>query len=142
VLPLSPGRLTAAAVFLALAAGCGTPPQPSGHTGAEEAARGYFDAVLHKDWQRAYAALHPDTRKRYSGEQFARLAQKYRQGLGFEPQEVKLRSCEEHGNEAVAHVLLVGQQAAKQRTFKEAVTLRQTPGGWAVVLPPGFGEAR
>ena len=44
-------------------AGCsGTPTAPG--TGADAAARGYFEALLRRDWAEAYAALHPDSRAR------------------------------------------------------------------------------
>jgi hypothetical protein len=125
---------------VAAALGCGGATTHN-RTGAEEAAHGYYEALLHQDWPRAYAVLHPDSRKRFTGEQFARLAQAQRKRLGFEPQEVKVRSCEEHGSSAVAHVVLLGPASAKRHTFQDAVALRQGPAGWAVVLPPRFGEA-
>jgi hypothetical protein len=127
---------------LLLVAGCRDEGEPRGGTGAEVAARSYYEAIIQKDWARAHAALHPDTRKRWGPEQFARLAQAYRKGLGFEPAGVKVRSCEEHGDEAVAHVVLTGRDAHRSRTFKDALALRRAESGWAVVLPPQFGEPR
>jgi hypothetical protein len=95
-----------------------------------------------QDWPAAYAALHADGRKRLSAEQFAGLARQYRRGVGFEPTAAHVRSCEERGDEAVAHVTLTGQAAGHRRFHKDAVTLRRGAGGWGVVLPPRFGQAR
>jgi hypothetical protein len=104
--------------------------------------RSYYAALLKEDWPRAYAALDADSRKRITSAEFSRLAQNHRKSLGFEPKDVHVRSCEEHGSEAIAHVLLVGQTANKQRWYKDAVTLRRGEAGWAVVLPPQFGKPR
>ena len=130
------------ALAAALAAGCaGAPERPPG-TGAKEAARGYYEALVRRDWAAAHAALHPDTRARCGREEFTRLARGYRRGLGFEPQGVRLRSCEERGGQAVAHVVLAGQAGGKQRSFRDALLLRKAGAGWGVILPPRFGVAR
>jgi hypothetical protein len=120
---------------------CGS-PGATNRTAAEEAVRAYYEALLRRDWPRAYAALHPDSRQHCSSAQFARQAQSYHKNLGFEPQEVKVRSCEEHGTVAVAHVVVLGPATAKHHSFQDAVTLRQGPEGWGVVLSPRFGEGR
>src|SRR5438270_12580529 len=131
-----------AALFISVAlAGCGKAPGNAG-TGAETAVRSYFGALVQKDWAAAYAALHADSRKRCDAEQFAKLAQNYRKGLGFEPEEFHVRSCEEQGSEAMAHVVLQGHSGAKQRTFKDAVAVRRSGTAWGVVLPAHFGEGR
>jgi hypothetical protein len=104
--------------------------------------RQFFAGVVDQDWSSAYGALHADGRKRLSVEQFTRLAREYRRGLGFEPTSAHVRSCEERGDEAVAHVTLTGQAAGHQRLHKDAVTLRRGAAGWGVVLPPRFGQAR
>jgi hypothetical protein len=96
--------------------------------------------VLHQDWQQAYASLDASSRRRWGAEPFARLARQYRRGLGFEPDAVRVRSCEEHGDEAVAHVLLTGRAASGARHYRDALTLKRDSDGWRVVLPPRFGE--
>ena len=106
------------------------------------AAHDFYEALVRQDWPRAYAALDPDTQKRHSPEQFARLAQQYRRGLGLEPQAVHVRSCEEHGAEAIAHVTLTGRAAGRQAHYRDAVSLRQTGAGWRVVLPATFGRGK
>jgi hypothetical protein len=131
-----------AGCLLAALIGCGPAPTNSAATGAEEVLRTYYSALLRQDWQRAYAALEADSRKRISSDAFTRLAQTHRKSLGFEPKDVHVRSCEEHGSEAIAHVLLVGQTANKQRSYKDAVTLRRGESGWAIVLPPHFGKPK
>jgi hypothetical protein len=126
----------------ALASGCGGDAEPAPGTGAREAARGYYEALVRRDWAAARAALHFDSRARCGPEEFARRAGAYRQRIGFEPQEVRLRSCEEQGGQAIAHVVLTGHAGGKQRSFRDAVTLRKVGSGWGVVLPPRFGQPR
>jgi hypothetical protein len=131
-----------ALLLTAAVVGCSSQPDTRQSTGAEAAVRLYYEALIHKDWSRAYAMLHPESQKRYGSEQFGRLAQNYRKGLGFEPREVRIRACEEHGSEAVAHVMVVGQAAGKQRTYNDAITLGRSGSEWGVILPPHFGDSR
>src|SRR5690349_4145543 len=87
--------------LLALALlGCGPAAPTAAHTGAEEAARDYFEAVRVRDWRRARELLHPDSRGRFSADAFARAAEQYRRRIGFDPEAVHVRSCEEQGEEA------------------------------------------
>src|SRR5262245_17627005 len=110
-------------VFAGTVAGCGTPPVPPPETGAREAVRSYYTAIVRQAWSQAYAVLHPDWQARYSPEQFATFARNYRRGLGFEPHEVHVRSCEEQGTRAIAHVVLAGRTVAHSRQYKDAVVL-------------------
>jgi hypothetical protein len=123
-------------------AGCRSAPAPSPGTGAREVARGYYEALIRQDWATAYAALHPETRSRYGLGQFTRLARNYRRNLGFEPEAVHVRSCEEHGAEAVAHVALTGRAAERHRRYQDGTALRRSAAGWGVVLPDHFGRTR
>jgi hypothetical protein len=130
-------RLGAAGCCLAFwLAGCRESP-PAG-TGAEATVRGYYEALLRSDWRGAHAALHPDSRAKLSATQFARQAESYRRQLGFEPEQVVVRSCEEHGAEALAHVVLKGGT----HSYKDAVAMRKDGDGWGVMLPARFGEKR
>ena len=122
-------------------AGCNSAPPPA-DTGAREVVEQYCAALLQRDWERAYAALHPDSRAGCSAEQFARFAARYRRDLGFEPEPVHVRFCQELGTRAVAHIVWKGQKAARERFYKDTVALRQTQPGWGVVLPRGFGQGR
>jgi hypothetical protein len=45
-----------------LIVGCSQPAETPVGTGAEEAAQGYGEALLMRNWRQAYAALHPDSR--------------------------------------------------------------------------------
>jgi hypothetical protein len=120
--------------------GCG-PAQPTApNTGAADAARGYYEAIRGRDWQRAYCLLHPDSRSRWDADGFARAADDYRRRLGFEPAAVHVRSCEEQGDEAKAHVVFSGSAGGKQQHFKDAAALRRSATGWGVVLPSQFGR--
>jgi hypothetical protein len=132
-------RSWAGLLLLVGLAGCNRTPAPPAGTGAKEAARGYYEALAGRDWQQAYAALHPDSRKHCTQDQFTRLAQAYRRNLGFEPEAVHVQSCDEQGTEAIAHVVLTGRDSSQTRRYKDGVTLRQTVEGWRVVLPPNFG---
>jgi len=116
------------------------PPTPPG-TGARETVQSYYEALLHQDWAQAYAALHPDIRSRWNAEEFTRRATAYRRGLDFEPEALRVRSCEEHEKEAIAHVVLTGQSSSKPRSYKDSLVLRWSGGQWGVVLPADFGRA-
>jgi hypothetical protein len=125
-----------------LVAGCGPASATLPDTGARAVAQGYVEALRYRDWPRAYAALHPDSRSRYSAEQFARLAAQYRSGLGLEPEEVHVRSCEEQETRAVAHVVFTGRGGSRHRPAKDTLLLRRQEAGWGVVLPRDFGQGR
>ncbi len=122
-------------------AGCGKTPVPTG-TGAEQVARHWYEALLRQDWAAAYRLLHPDSRARCTEEQFARLAQDYRRSLGLEPEAVRLRFCDEKGDEASAHVVLTGRAGNRQRFYRDAVVLRRGTEAWGIALPPRFGLTR
>jgi hypothetical protein len=127
-------------LLLAGLAGCswGTAPPPG--TGAKEAAQTYFEALVRREWPRAYAALHPESQKYCSLAQFTTFAESYRRTLGFEPEAAHVRSCEERGPEAIAHVVLTGRRASQARRYKDGVQLRESAGKWQVVLPRDFGR--
>jgi hypothetical protein len=128
-------------MLLGGAAGCSTAP-PRTDTGARQSVRTFYEALVRQDWPAAHAALDPGSRQRLNLEQFARLAQGYRRHLGFEPEAVQVRACEEHGSEAIAHLVLTGHAASSARSYKDAVTLRRDGDAWGVVLPVQFGQAR
>jgi hypothetical protein len=125
---------------LAAALGCGKGATPPSDTGSAGAARDYGEAVCQRDWPRAYTLLHPDSRRRFSADQFTRLAANYRQGIGFEPEKVHLRAHEERGDEAIIHLNFTGLAGGKRKFYKEALQLRRDGTQWLVVLPPRFGQ--
>jgi hypothetical protein len=128
-------------VLAAGVVGCGRAPTPPAGTGAREAAQTYAEAIVRRDWARAYSALGEETRGRYTLGQFTRAAEGYRRHLGMEPTSVRIEACEENGREAVAHFAFIGRDAHRPRRFKDALVLRQGGGGWGVVLPSDFGHA-
>ena len=93
-------------VWLACILGCGGRSAPPTESSARAAVHDFFEAVIGKDWQKAFAALHPE--KRMSFDSFVGLAKNYRGKLGFEPHMVGVRGCEEKGEEAIAHVVIRG----------------------------------
>jgi hypothetical protein len=113
-------------------AGCTGTASPA-DTGAEQVARAYYEAIIRKDWHKAFGFV--ETRAPGEGKRFAIQAERYHRQLGFEPDQVVIRSCREHGDEATAHVLLKGGG----RLFKDTIVLHKTNGTWHVVLPPRFG---
>jgi hypothetical protein len=127
---------------IAALAGCGPALPTTPHTGAEEAVRGYYEAIRLGDWGHAYDLLHPDTRRRWTAEGFARVGTEYRRRIGFEPEALHVRSCEEQGDEAKAHIVFEGHATGKQKQFKDAAELRRSASGWGVVLPQSFGRMR
>jgi hypothetical protein len=129
-------------LLLALAAtGCGRAPAPPADTGSREAVQGFYDSLIRQDWQRAYAALdRQDANRRLTEQEFARRAEAHRRGLGFAPEAARVQSCQENGPDAIAHVVLTGHVGAKQKRYKDAVTLRRGADGWRIVLPDTFGR--
>jgi hypothetical protein len=112
---------------------------PNG-TGAAEVAKAFCESIQQQDWNRAYAALDAPCRKGCTAEKFNRLAADYRKNMGLELREVFVRSCEEHGDQALAHVVFTGSKPDGQKFYKEVIALKHGETGWAVVLPPRFGR--
>ncbi len=137
-----PGRWLLGLLVGSLLTGCSRSPERPPGTGAKECAQGYYEALVQQDWPKAYAALDPQSQKRCTSQQFSRLAQSYRSGLGFEPDAVKIWAWDERGAEATAHVVLTGRAATKGHRYKDAVTLHRGGDGWRGVLPPSFGQAK
>jgi hypothetical protein len=129
-------------VFLAVfsAAGCGSTPSAPAGTGAKETAQRFFDAVVRKEWETAYATLHPDEQAKISREEFLQRATTFRRHLGFEPGGVQVWACDERADGATAHVTLSGVTPQSHKQFKDAVALRRTSDGWGVVPSPKFGR--
>jgi hypothetical protein len=117
------------------------PPAPVG-TGAEATARQFYEAIGREDWSAAYNALHPETQRCWSAEQFARLVRAYRAGLGFEPSAVRVWACEEDGDQAVAHVIISGPPRTHGRRYKNAAELRRQGESWCIVLSAQFGARK
>ena len=133
--------MTRRAVLLALlAAGCGRAPPPptAAATGAREAAREFFGAVVRRDWPGAYSWLDSESVRGVSAADFARRGEAYRKHLGFDPAGVHVRTCEEHGDGATARVELTGPGTGRHH-YKDAVVLRRQGGRWRVVLSQRFG---
>src|SRR5204862_2776424 len=93
--------------------------------GADDALRAFGRALIGKDWPSAYQALHPETRATVSEKQFAQFGVNYLSSIGFKADEFLIRSCEEHGPEAIAQVRLRGHTANKLRTYKDMFTLKK-----------------
>jgi hypothetical protein len=96
-------------LILGLAAGCGRSPASSADTGARETANRFCEAFCRQDWAEAYRTLHADSSHDLPEDQFAILAADYRRAIGFEPEKVRIRSCEEQGTRAIVHLVLTGK---------------------------------
>lgn len=122
-------------------AGCGTTPSPpKTGTGSREAARKFYQAIVEREWPKAYDTLHVDSKKRMTIGQFALLASAYRLNLGFDPTDVRVTTCDEKGDSAIAHVALVGHFGERAKRFSDGVPLRKIGEDWFVVLPTSFGR--
>jgi hypothetical protein len=128
-----------AVLLLLVLVGCSRKPAPSG-PGAREAAQRFYEALVRQDWPQAYGALSPDSQARWSPEAFAELARAYRRNLGFDPAEVRVRSCDEQGEKAIAHVVLIGRAGVRSQRYNDASMLQRTHAGWRVILPESFGR--
>jgi len=129
-------------VAMVLFVGCAKQQAADPGTGAREAAHDFLISVVNQDWTHAYAVLHADSRRLVSSDQFAKLAQSYRQHLGFEPGTVMVRHCEENQGVATAHLTISGAAANSHRQFKDALSLKRTAEGWKVEISPNFGKFR
>jgi hypothetical protein len=127
-------------LLLSALAGCRKAPTTPVATGAAEAAHAYYQALLRRDWQEAYAALDPECRARYSPAEFAARAQNYYRELDFEPEAVRVRFCNERESAAIAHVVLTGRAGGRQHRHNDAVALRRGPEGWGIFLADNFGK--
>jgi hypothetical protein len=124
--------------LLVVVAGCGSKPTLATDSGAKDVVQAYCDAIVRRDWVRAYGTLHPESRARWSESQFARAAEAYRAGLGFDSRSVRVRSCEEQGDRAVAHVTFT--RDGRRQQYRDGMTLAFVEGTWRVMLPPNFGK--
>src|SRR5262245_19319158 len=122
--------------------GCGERTGQPVDTGARDAARHFAEAIAGQDWSAAYESLHADGRARLRRNDFERLAGQYRRNLGFEPTSVQVRSCEEQGEEAKAHIVFSGQAKSGPRQLRDSLLLRRGPEGWGVVPPRHFGRTK
>ncbi len=127
-------------LLLALAAaGCAGKTAAPDPNGAAVTARAYLDSLAHRDWPAAYDVLDGPSQGAVTREQFARRAENYYRSLGFEPERANVQSCQERGDQALAHVNFVGQAGSSTRYFKDGFALRREPAGWRVVLRLNFG---
>jgi hypothetical protein len=124
---------------LVLAVGCGRTADTTAGTGAKEATLAFFQAVVRNDPAAAYATLSPESKLRCSPDAFVRLARDYVRYLEFTPEMVSVTAADEHGDDAVAHIVLAGKGHNRSR-FKDTVTLRRDATGWVVQLPANFGK--
>ena len=102
-----------------------------------EKARLDLGVLLFPDPRTAYTLLDAASRKRTSEDRFVELAKKYTRNLGFGVEMVHVHVSDEHGDDATAHLTLVGTG----KRFEDGITLRRADGKWSAVLPANFGHA-
>jgi hypothetical protein len=142
---MTPARQWGACVltaFLGVAGCAGSGGTHKVSTGADDTARAFFTALVNRDWPAAYQLLGADSQAKCSSDEFRHRAEAYCRGLGFDPTEAVIQSCDERGGEAVAHVNLRRMSGGSVQHAREAVALRRSAGGWAVTLPSTFGKPR
>jgi len=134
-------RRVALAIALAAACGCrGESHAESPQTGAKEAAIAYFTSLASGSVSDAYGWIDEESRSRVSAEAFARHAKAYRLRVPHSVDRVHVQACEENGDVATAHVILIGRAGGHTRRFQDAAALRFRDGKWGIVLPAGFGR--
>lgn len=132
----SPGLV----ILLLALAGCGQGPAPAPGTGAKEVVEQFCDALCRREWKQAHDCLHPADRKRYPLPQFSRVADSFRKKLGFDPERVVVRSCEEQETRAVAHVTFSGNSTLGRQQYRDGMTLVRAEGSWRILLLQHFGR--
>jgi hypothetical protein len=133
-------RLFLAISLCSLSSACrNDAPAPQG-TGAREVVVKYFEPLAQQDWDTAYSQLHADTQKRMNRAAFERGARVYCKRLGFAIGKVAIRSCDEQGEKAIAHVNLSDANGSPKHRYHEGTLLQQSDKGWRIVLPSNFGQ--
>jgi hypothetical protein len=121
--------------------GCRTSTTTARPIETRTTALAFFQAIANQEWDKAYEMLHADDRGQMTRAQFAERGKRYRHNLGFEPVGVRIQAFDEQGEHATVHLTLSGR-GESHHVYKDAITLRKTPSGWAVVLPARFGVAK
>lgn len=135
------GALLLVVVIAFAVSGCGSREEPSPlGTGARAAATDYFDALAQRNWAAAYAKLDAESKRQVAAAAFARRAEAYVKRLGFDFRKAHLRSCDEQGEKATAHLTLSDRQGTRKHSYRESIMLRRDVQGWGVTLPANFGR--
>ncbi|MCZ2341232.1 MAG: hypothetical protein LC104_05470 [Bacteroidales bacterium] len=100
--------------------------------------RAFYEAVIQKNPTAVYALLHPDVSQKLPRAEFGRRLEAYRRKLGFDPEKVAVRTCDEHGTEATVRVFLSGH-GQHRHGYEDNLFLRRQEQQWRVILPPRFG---
>lgn len=136
-------RRTRSVIWLTLVcgiSGCAADPSVPSSDSAAAIVQTYCYALTQHAWPRAHATLHPDCRATLTVEDFVRLAGQYQQSFGFSPEAFHVRSCQEQGDDAIAHIVWNGHEGGHQRSYKDGLVLRRTGEGWRIVLPRNYGQ--
>src|SRR4051794_40364399 len=133
-------RLTGTLMVVVLA-GCSSAPPPLEDSGSKKAVTDFFEAIVSQDWEKGLELVVPEKKSNLSLEQFKAQAIAYRKRLGFDPEQVFIRSSEEHGNEAIAHLSLTGHILGQRKSFRESVVVKRRGTTWFVVPPNHFGPS-
>jgi len=123
-----------------LLVGCGAKPEPPAGTGAREAVSEFFDALAKREWNAAYDRVAAESRKHTDRAAFAQRADRYVRGLGFDFAKAHLRTCDEQGEKAIAHLNLSNAAGNRKHSYRESIMLQRDGDRWGVVLPSNFGR--
>ncbi len=122
-------------------AGCEKQPPAvaaSPDTGAQAAARTFFEALMREEWSNAYDTLDAESRGHISKEMFAGRAKAAMKQLGFVPTDVGV-TVSETGDRASALAVYRGLSGTTPKQFKDGMALKRTGQVWHVVLRSNFG---
>jgi hypothetical protein len=84
----------------------------------------------------------PPAKEKLDAANFQKRAETYCGQLGFKLADVQIRTCEEQGSRAIAHVTLADAAGSRKHNWRDSVALERSEKGWGVVLPAQFGRRR
>jgi hypothetical protein len=122
-----------------LAAWCGCrhvppPPEPPSWAVVES----FCQALVQKEWARAYTLLDPESQKRCPQQRFAQLGPLEIDKFGFVPESCRVQSCQQREGTGIAQVDYCSSPT-KNRRYRDTLTVRQNGAEWKIALSGNFG---
>jgi hypothetical protein len=127
-------------LFLAAGYGCRHSAPPAVPP-SQAVVESYCQALVRKEWTRAYGLLDAESQKRCSRQRFVQLGPLEIDKFGFVPESCHVHSCQQREATAIAQLVFYSSPA-KNRRYRDSLTLRQSGGEWKIELPENFGVKR